>query len=63
MVTPHLLKEETLSNRAIDAEIKRQHRHERALEQISSQSLHADTAEGNWRLVLANYPMKKQGTK
>ena len=29
------------------------------IEQISSQSSHADTAEGNWRLVLANYPMKE----
>ena len=29
------------------------------IEQISSQSLHADTAEGNWRIVLANYPMKE----
>ena len=26
------------------------------IEQISSQSSHADTAEGNWQLVLANYP-------
>ena len=29
------------------------------IEQFSSQSSHADTAEGNWRLVLANYPMKE----
>ena len=29
------------------------------IEQISSQSSHADTAEENWRLVLANYPMKE----
>ena len=29
------------------------------IEQISSQSSHADTAEGNWRLVLANHPMKE----
>ncbi|KAI0225802.1 hypothetical protein LSAT2_023434 [Lamellibrachia satsuma] len=29
------------------------------IEQISSQSSHADTAERNWRLVLANYPMKE----
>ena len=29
------------------------------IEQISSQSSHADTAEGNWQLVLANYPMKE----
>ena len=29
------------------------------IEQISSQSLHADAAEGNWQLVLANYPMKE----
>ena len=29
------------------------------IEQISSQSSHADTAEGNWLLVLANYPMKE----
>ena len=29
------------------------------IEQISSQSSHADTAEENWRLVLASYPMKE----
>ena len=29
------------------------------IEQINSQSSHADTAEENCRLVLANYPMKK----
>ena len=29
------------------------------IEQISSQSSHADTAEGNWRLVFANYPLKE----
>ena len=29
------------------------------IEQISSYSSHADTAEGNRRLVLANYPMKE----
>ena len=29
------------------------------IEQISSQSSHAITAEGNWRLVLANYPVKE----
>ena len=27
--------------------------------QISSQCSHVDTTEGNWRLVLANYPMKE----
>ena len=29
------------------------------VEQISSQSSHADKAERNWRLVLANYPIKE----
>ena len=29
------------------------------IEQMNSHSSHADTAEGNWRLVLANYPMKE----
>ena len=29
------------------------------IEQISSQSSHADTAEGNWGFVLANYPLKE----
>ena len=29
------------------------------IEQISSQSSHANTAEGNWRLVLANYAVKE----
>ena len=29
------------------------------IEQISSQSSHADIAEGNYQLVLANYPMKE----
>ena len=29
------------------------------IEHISSQSSHANTAEGNWRLVLANYPVKE----
>ena len=31
------------------------------IEEKISQSLHADTAEENWRLVLANYPMKELG--
>ena len=29
------------------------------IEPISSQSWHADTAEGNWQIVLANYPTKE----
>ena len=29
------------------------------IEQISCQSSHADTAEGNWQLVYTNYPLKE----
>ena len=44
------------TKRASDVEIKRQRCHERVLA-LANQTNH--TVEENWRLILANYPMKE----